>query len=76
MINQGNYKCDYCGDENGEFLTATGNHPICEENATLKEALRLARSALERVKPQVKGALVMQDVERAITALAQAETGP
>ena len=36
MINEFGYVCDYCGDDKGEFLNATGNHPVCEENAALK----------------------------------------
>lgn len=43
-----------------------------EQLAAKDEALRLAREALERVKPQVKGALVIQDVERAIASIAKA----
>lgn len=39
MINHenGSYKCDYCGDENGKFYTATGNHVGCQDTAVRLE---------------------------------------
>ena len=46
ITREGNYKCDHCNDDNGEF-NATGNHPICEENAVLRKGIVLLDAALE-----------------------------
>jgi hypothetical protein len=47
--------CDYCGDEIGNFYTATGNHVVCQDNATkydaLIEAVRGLVSYRDRVGP-------------------------
>lgn len=40
--NDGFCKCDYCGDEFGEFDNATGNHTSCTEITKLREALTQA----------------------------------
>jgi hypothetical protein len=31
------FVCDICGEDNGKFDPETGNHPVCEENVTLRE---------------------------------------
>jgi excinuclease UvrABC ATPase subunit len=41
---------------------------LASENARLREALALACAALERVQPQTRGALVVEDVAQAISA--------
>jgi len=46
MKENGNYVCDYCGHEQGNFYAKTGNHVICEDNAKLKKQLAEARALL------------------------------
>lgn len=50
----GHYECDYCHETSGEFLTATGNHELCQENAALRTALKEARAVIQYVKDMVE----------------------
>ena len=36
IIEPGIFKCDYCGEDQGEFLEETGNHAVCTELAALR----------------------------------------
>ena len=59
----------------GEFDAAQKRaDALAAANARLRDALALARAALERVQPQTRGVLVVEDVERAI-AVARALLG-
>jgi hypothetical protein len=47
MISEhGNYKCDYCGDDEGNFYTETGNHVVCQQMADAVELVKQAQIQL------------------------------
>lgn len=49
ITTDGVYICDHCGKDAGEFDEATGNHPVCDELASLRaerDALKAENAAM------------------------------
>jgi hypothetical protein len=66
---EGNYKCDFCGGETGDFLDETGNHLPCEQLHLLREK---AREVVEQYRVDVhhKGMDVTAEMNQCVNKLA------
>jgi hypothetical protein len=75
MISEhGNYKCDFCGGETGQFHDDTGNHVECQDRGTqladLREAVEAARYVIDVYKTKA-GSMIgaLDDLAAALAKL-------
>lgn len=66
----GNYTCDYCHNEIGEFYDETGNHVVCQDDAA--EYAKLANDYVAVIKANAEVASLNADMIEQLAALRQA----